>query len=73
MFCQERDPLALGIFSIRTMMENEEPLWSGIAVRMLINTVSHPIEYAKVLIQVKSPAKISPQKSEVKSSIKVLE
>ncbi|XP_076760855.1 mitochondrial carrier homolog 2 [Xylocopa sonorina] len=30
----------------------DEPLWSDIALRMLMNTVSHPIEYAKVLIQI---------------------
>ncbi|RLU16416.1 hypothetical protein DMN91_010484 [Ooceraea biroi] len=30
-----------------------EVLWSDIASRILINVVSHPIEYAKVLIQVK--------------------
>lgn len=31
---------------------NDEPLWSDIALRMLVNTVSHPIKYAKVLIQI---------------------
>ncbi|XP_015602529.1 mitochondrial carrier homolog 2 [Cephus cinctus] len=30
----------------------EEPLWSRIAVRILVNTISHPIDYAKVLIQI---------------------
>lgn len=30
----------------------DEALWSDIALRMLMNTVSHPIEYAKVLIQI---------------------
>lgn len=30
----------------------EERLWSNIAIRMLVNTISHPIEYAKVLIQI---------------------
>nr|XP_012137931.1 PREDICTED: mitochondrial carrier homolog 2-like isoform X2 [Megachile rotundata] len=30
----------------------DEPLWPDIAFRMLTNTVSHPIEYAKVLIQI---------------------
>lgn len=30
----------------------DEPLFSDIALRMLMNTVSHPIEYAKVLIQI---------------------
>lgn len=29
-----------------------ESTWSGIALRLLMNTVSHPIEYAKVLIQI---------------------
>ncbi|XP_066586773.1 mitochondrial carrier homolog 2-like [Prorops nasuta] len=30
----------------------DESLWSGIASRMLLNTIAHPIEYAKVLIQI---------------------
>lgn len=30
-----------------------EVLWSDIASRILINVVAHPMEYAKVLIQVK--------------------
>ncbi|XP_012273834.1 mitochondrial carrier homolog 2 [Orussus abietinus] len=30
----------------------DDPLWSNIAIRMVMNTVSHPIEYAKVLIQI---------------------
>lgn len=30
----------------------EERLWSNIAIRMLVNTISHPLEYAKVLIQI---------------------
>ncbi|XP_034947267.1 mitochondrial carrier homolog 2-like [Chelonus insularis] len=30
----------------------EERLWSGIVTRILINTISHPIEYARVLIQI---------------------
>lgn len=38
----------------------DEPLWSDIALRMLMNTVSHPIEYAKVLIQVKYAQWIKP-------------
>lgn len=39
--------------SMSTMgREKEERLWSNIAIRMLVNTISHPIEYAKVLIQV---------------------
>ncbi|XP_035732410.1 mitochondrial carrier homolog 2-like [Vespa mandarinia] len=32
--------------------QREEPVWSNIAIRMFINTISHPIEYAKVLIQI---------------------
>lgn len=31
-----------------------EILWSDIAGRILINAISYPIEYAKVLIQVKT-------------------
>ncbi|XP_012257319.2 mitochondrial carrier homolog 2-like isoform X2 [Athalia rosae] len=30
----------------------EESRWSNIALRILVNTASHPIEYAKVLIQI---------------------
>lgn len=30
----------------------EESLWSGTACRVAVNAISHPIEYAKVLIQV---------------------
>lgn len=30
----------------------EEFLWSRTACRLVVNAVSHPIEYAKVLIQV---------------------
>lgn len=30
----------------------DEPLWPDIAFRMLTNTISHPMEYAKVLIQI---------------------
>lgn len=33
--------------------KDPEVLWSDIASRILINVVSHPMEYAKVLIQVK--------------------
>ncbi|KAK2575052.1 hypothetical protein KPH14_008792 [Odynerus spinipes] len=32
--------------------QQKEPVWSSIAIRMFINTISHPIEYAKVLIQI---------------------
>ncbi|PSN43983.1 hypothetical protein C0J52_17103 [Blattella germanica] len=31
--------------------QKNESSWTGIGVRILVNTVSHPIEYAKVLIQ----------------------
>ncbi|XP_015519875.1 mitochondrial carrier homolog 2 [Neodiprion pinetum] len=30
----------------------EETIWSNIALRILVNTASHPLEYAKVLIQI---------------------
>jgi len=36
-----------------------EVLWSDIASRILINVVSHPIEYAKVLIQVRTLINVS--------------
>lgn len=32
--------------------EREERLWSSVVSRILVNTISHPIEYAKVLIQI---------------------
>lgn len=32
--------------------QKDTPLWSDTAFRILMNTVSHPIEYAKVLIQI---------------------
>ncbi|CAK9797728.1 Mitochondrial carrier homolog 2 [Anthophora quadrimaculata] len=34
------------------MLLKEEILWSDFSVRMLTNTIAHPIEYAKVLIQI---------------------
>jgi len=34
--------------------KDTEILWSDIAGRILINAISYPIEYAKVLIQVKT-------------------
>ena len=33
--------------------KDTEILWSDIAGRILVNAISYPIEYAKVLIQVK--------------------
>ncbi|XP_015122209.1 mitochondrial carrier homolog 2 [Diachasma alloeum] len=39
--------------SMSTMgREKDERLWSYIAIRTLVNTISHPIEYAKVLMQI---------------------
>ncbi|CAG5081519.1 Similar to MTCH2: Mitochondrial carrier homolog 2 (Pongo abelii) [Cotesia congregata] len=32
--------------------KREEKMWSDVVSRLLLNTVSHPIEYAKVLIQI---------------------
>lgn len=38
----------------------EESRWSSLALRILVNTASHPIEYAKVLIQVYTQSHQSP-------------
>lgn len=35
------------------MSKQKESKWSNYAVRIIVNTASHPLEYAKVLIQVK--------------------
>ncbi|XP_014218960.1 mitochondrial carrier homolog 2 [Copidosoma floridanum] len=40
---------ATGIVRI---MEKSEPLWSKIACRTLVNILTHPFDYAKVLIQI---------------------
>ncbi|CAH1119629.1 unnamed protein product [Phaedon cochleariae] len=32
--------------------QNKENRWSNYAIRIIVNTVSHPLEYAKVLIQI---------------------
>ena len=34
-------------------MDKDEPLWSKIACRVLMNVVTHPFDYVKVLIQVR--------------------
>ncbi|XP_011314223.1 mitochondrial carrier homolog 2-like [Fopius arisanus] len=39
--------------SLSTMGRDKEvAMWSTVAIRMLVNTISHPLEYAKVLIQI---------------------
>ena len=53
MRCQNEDQFTAFVSEIKKIMDNDDPLWSKIAVRIVINAVSHPIEYAKVLIQVK--------------------
>lgn len=35
-----------------TTKQREANKWSNISLRVLVNTLSHPFEYAKVLIQV---------------------
>ncbi|OXU25301.1 hypothetical protein TSAR_005311 [Trichomalopsis sarcophagae] len=52
MRCQSEDLLAPGYTTIKIIMEKDEPLWSKIACRMLMNVVTHPFDYAKVLIQI---------------------
>lgn len=47
----KRDRILRNLTSAPASKETEV-LWSDIASRILINVVSHPIEYAKVLIQV---------------------
>lgn len=34
------------------MSKQKENKWSSYALRIVVNTASHPLEYAKVLIQV---------------------
>ncbi|XP_015171611.1 PREDICTED: mitochondrial carrier homolog 2-like [Polistes dominula] len=34
------------------MISQRENVWSNIPIRMFINTISHPVDYAKVLIQI---------------------
>lgn len=36
---------------LNTAQSKDEPLWSGIAYRVFVSTISHPTEYAKILIQ----------------------
>jgi hypothetical protein len=49
---QEFLPCLERVYPWSLKMSRNEPMWSGIALRIFMTTVSHPIEYAKVLIQV---------------------
>lgn len=58
----DEDRLGPGLSRIKSMMDDkdEQPVWSRIAYRMLVSSVVHPFEYAKILIQVRTTSNVLP-------------
>jgi len=42
----------VSVSKLEVMSKQKENKWSNYALRIIVNTASHPFEYAKVLIQI---------------------